>query len=56
MNSGIGRRINTALYLYNTPELFGWGVVIIGMMLVLDVGVLRPLDNHFSRYREAATA
>ncbi|MFQ5854870.1 MAG: ABC transporter permease [Anaerolineae bacterium] len=51
--SGIGKRIDIALYLYNTAEVFGWGGVIIGMMMALDFGILRPLDGHFSRYREA---
>lgn len=51
-NSGIGRRINTALYLYNTAEVFGWGAVIITMMVVLDFGILRPIDRHVSRHRK----
>ena len=55
-SSGIGRRINTALYLYNTAEVFGWGAIVITMMIVLDFGILRPLDTYVSQHRKAEPA
>lgn len=54
-SAGIGWQINSALYLFNTPAVFAWGIVVIVLMVIIDFGLLRTLERWFSRHREAGT-
>lgn len=50
-DSGVGRQVNKALYLFDTSAVFAWGLVVIVLMAALDFGVLRTAERMFSRYK-----
>ncbi len=48
---GIGYSFSRAMSYLDTPELFAWVVVLLGLMGALDFGVLRPLERRVMRWR-----
>jgi NitT/TauT family transport system permease protein len=49
--SGVGYRLRQASDLIQTDQVLAWTVAQIAMMLVIEVGLLRPLERHLFRWR-----
>lgn len=49
--SGVGYRLKQAADLIQIDQVFAWTVVQIAMMLVIEVGVLKPIERHLFRWR-----
>ena len=49
--SGVGYRLRQAADLIQMDQVFAWTVVQIAMMLVIEVGILKPLERHLFRWR-----
>lgn len=50
-SSGVGYRLRQASDLIQTDQVFAWTIVQIAMMIVIEVGLLRPLEQHLFRWR-----
>jgi NitT/TauT family transport system permease protein len=50
-SSGVGYRLRQASDLIQTDQVFAWTIAQIAMMLVIEVGMLRPLERHLFRWR-----
>jgi NitT/TauT family transport system permease protein len=50
-SSGVGYRLRQASDLLQTDQVFAWTIVQIAMMLVIEIGLLRPAENHLFRWR-----
>jgi NitT/TauT family transport system permease protein len=56
-SSGVGYRLRQAADLIQTDQVFAWTLTMIAMMVALESGLLKPLENHLFRWKkEAATA
>jgi len=56
-SSGVGYRLRQAADLIQTDQVFAWTLTMVAMMVALESGVLKPLENHLFRWqKEAATA
>lgn len=56
-SSGVGYRLRQAADLIQTDQVFAWTLTMVVMMVALESGVLKPLENHLFRWKkEAATA
>ena len=53
-SSGIGYRLRQAADLIQTDQVFAWTITMIAMMATLEMGVLKPLENHMFRWRKEA--
>jgi NitT/TauT family transport system permease protein len=53
-SSGIGYRLRQAADLVQTDQVFAWTITMIAMMAALEMGVLKPLENHMFRWRREA--
>src|SRR3954470_13758297 len=53
-SSGIGYRLRQAADLVQTDQVFAWTITMIVMMAALEMGVLKPLENHIFRWRREA--
>lgn len=53
-SSGIGYRLRQAADLIQTDQVFAWTITMIAMMATLEMGVLKPLENHLFRWRKEA--
>jgi NitT/TauT family transport system permease protein len=53
-SSGIGYRLRQAADLVQTDQVFAWTITMIVMMAALEMGVLKPLENHMFRWRREA--
>lgn len=53
-SSGIGYRLRQAADLVQTDQVFAWTITMIAMMAALEMGVLKPLENHIFRWRREA--
>jgi len=50
-SSGVGYRLRQAADLIQTDQVFAWTLSQIAMMILLEGGVLRPLERHLFRWR-----
>jgi NitT/TauT family transport system permease protein len=50
-SSGVGYRLRQASDLIQTDQVFAWTIVQIAMMLVIEIGLLQPLERHLFRWR-----
>jgi NitT/TauT family transport system permease protein len=50
-SSGVGYRLRQASDLIQTDQVFAWTIVQIAMMLVIEIGLLRPAERHLFRWR-----
>jgi NitT/TauT family transport system permease protein len=50
-SSGVGYRLRQASDLLQTDQVFAWTIVQIAMMLVIEIGLLRPAERHLFRWR-----
>lgn len=53
-SSGVGYRLRQAADLIQTDQVFAWTLVLVVMMAALEMGVLRPLENHLFRWKKEA--
>jgi NitT/TauT family transport system permease protein len=53
-SSGVGYRLRQAADLIQTDQVFAWTITMIAMMAALEMGVLKPLENHMFRWRKEA--
>src|SRR5919198_4128877 len=55
-SSGVGYRLRQASDLIQTDQVFAWTIVQIAMMLVIEIGLLQPLERHLFRWRRDVRA
>jgi NitT/TauT family transport system permease protein len=55
-SSGVGYRLRQAADLIQTDQVFAWTIALVVMMAALEMGVLRPLENHLFRWKKEAPA
>jgi NitT/TauT family transport system permease protein len=55
-SSGVGYRLRQASDLIQTDQVFAWTIVQIAMMLVIEIGMLQPLERHLFRWRRDVRA
>jgi NitT/TauT family transport system permease protein len=55
-SSGVGYRLRQASDLIQTDQVFAWTIAQIAMMLVIEIGILQPLEQHLFRWRRDVRA
>lgn len=50
-SDGIGYRLRQAADMVQTDQVFAWTVTLVAMMLILESGILKPLERHLFRWR-----
>jgi NitT/TauT family transport system permease protein len=55
-SSGVGYRLRQASDLIQTDQVFAWTIVQIAMMLVIEIGLLQPLEARLFRWRRDVRA
>jgi NitT/TauT family transport system permease protein len=50
-NDGIGYALGTCRANLETPQLFAWILVSLGIVSILEFCLLRPIENHFRRWQ-----
>jgi len=50
-SSGVGYRLRQASDLIQTDQVFAWTIAQIAMMVVIEIGLLAPLERHLFRWR-----
>ena len=55
-SSGVGYRLRQAADLVQTDQVFAWTITMSAMRAALEMGVLKPLENHVFRWRREAEA
>ena len=53
-SSGVGYRLRQAADLIQTDQVFAWTLTLVVMMAFIEMGVLRPLENHLFRWKKEA--
>jgi NitT/TauT family transport system permease protein len=53
-SSGVGYRLRQAADLIQTDQVFAWTLTLVAMMAMLEMGVLKPLENHLFRWKKEA--
>jgi NitT/TauT family transport system permease protein len=51
-SDGIGYRLRQAADLVQTDQVFAWTLTLVAMMLVLESGILKPLERHLFRWKK----
>jgi len=54
--SGVGYRLRQASDLIQTDQVFAWTIVQITIMLVIEIGLLRPAEQYLFRWRRDVRA
>lgn len=52
-SDGIGYRLRQAADLVQSDQVFAWTVLLVGLMLLLEAGVLKPLERWLFRWKVA---
>lgn len=55
-SSGVGYRLRQASDLIQTDQVFAWTIAQIAMMLVIEIGMLQPLEQYLFRWRRDVRA
>jgi NitT/TauT family transport system permease protein len=55
-SDGIGYRLRQAADLVQTDQVFAWTVLLVGLMLVIEGGLLKPAERHLFRWKNASRA
>jgi len=55
-SSGVGYRLRQASDLIQMDQVFAWTIVQVAMMLVIEIGLLQPLERHLFRWRRDVRA
>lgn len=53
-SSGVGYRLRQAADLIQTDQVFAWTLTLVALMATIEMGVLRPLENHLFRWKKEA--
>jgi len=53
-SSGVGYRLRQAADLIQTDQVFAWTLTLVVMMAILEMGILRPLENYLFRWKKEA--
>ncbi|MEM5316008.1 ABC transporter permease [Paraburkholderia sp. JHI869] len=53
-SNGIGYRLRQAADLVQTDQVFAWTVTLVVLMLMLEAGILKPLERRLFRWKRAA--
>ena len=53
-SSGVGYRLRLAADLIQTDQVFAWTLTLVVMMATLEMGLLKPLENHLFRWKKEA--
>ena len=53
-SSGVGYRLRQAADLIQTDQVISWTLTLVVMMAALEMGVLRPLEDHLFRWKKEA--
>lgn len=51
-SSGVGYRLRQAADLIQTDQVFAWTLTLVAMMATIEMGILRPLENHLFRWKK----
>jgi NitT/TauT family transport system permease protein len=51
-SSGVGYRLRQAADLIQTDQVFAWTLTLVIMMATIEMGVLKPLENHLFRWKK----
>jgi NitT/TauT family transport system permease protein len=51
-SSGVGYRLRQAADLIKTDQVFAWTLTLVFMMAVIEMGMLKPLENHLFRWKK----
>jgi NitT/TauT family transport system permease protein len=55
-SSGVGYRLKQASDLIQMDQVFAWTIVQVAMMLVIEIGMLQPLERYLFRWRRDVRA
>lgn len=55
-SDGIGYRLRQAADLVQTDQVFAWTVLLVGLMLLIEGGVLKPAERRLFRWKSASLA
>ncbi len=55
-SSGVGYRLRQAADLIQTDQVFAWTLTLVIMMATIEMGILRPLENHLFRWKKEVEA
>jgi NitT/TauT family transport system permease protein len=55
-SSGVGYRLRQAADLIRTDQVFAWTLTLVIMMATIEMGMLKPLENHLFRWKKDAEA
>jgi NitT/TauT family transport system permease protein len=55
-SSGVGYRLRQASDLIQMDQVFAWTIVQVAMMLVIEIGMLQPLERYLFRWRRDVRA
>ncbi|MDQ6680200.1 MAG: ABC transporter permease subunit, partial [Pseudomonadota bacterium] len=50
--NGIGFRLRQAADLVQTDQVFAWTLTLVAMMVVMEMMILKPLENHLFRWKK----
>jgi NitT/TauT family transport system permease protein len=53
-SDGIGYRLRQAGDLVQTSQVFAWTLLLVSLMLLLEGGVLKPLERYLFRWKKRA--
>jgi NitT/TauT family transport system permease protein len=53
-SNGVGYRLRQAADLVQTDQVFAWTLTMVVLMVVLEYGILKPLENHLFRWKKRA--
>ena len=51
---GIGYQISLALGAFQVPDIFAWGLTVVVLMVIMEYGMLRPLERRLLAWRPQA--
>jgi NitT/TauT family transport system permease protein len=49
-----GYQLYSALALFNVPRIFAWGVSVVSIMIIMEYGFFRPLENRLMVWKKRA--
>lgn len=55
-SNGVGYRLRQAADLVQTDQVFAWTITLVGLMVLIEFGVLKPLENYLFRWRRTAAS
>jgi NitT/TauT family transport system permease protein len=53
-SEGFGYQIAIALQLFEIPDVFAWGFTVVTLMIIMEYGFFRPLENRLMVWKKRA--